>query len=412
MAARRRPRLPDVFGAALTLNGPKKRFNLARGGRLNKFLASEECPTGTHVVAFGSGLQSLDPVVIDGKTIRLEFEREGDSPLVIQPRAGSRNSDQSALITIKGGTLDLVGANVRLPATSSAQIPPWLIAVEQGSLSVRRCTIEGPQTPDKQHSGLICWIDAANDTGGDNGPPGDLQISDSFLVTRGNILAGPVRSRVVVVTNSVLASGSDAIRLRLDEWLPGDGAFLLDHTTLVASGAILRVEAENPGEPPEVPYPVFARECVFAGPVVETEGLSSTVVAVLPGMIDQGWVTWWGYFNGFAPSLERLLSEGSTSITRLEGESNSWLSRWGHGHELGALKGPTGVVFASSFEALSKLTVTDFRLASSSQAMRWDTSGRSLGADLARVGAEAGGAEAARSPTGPSSTPDRRSLGF
>ncbi len=408
VAARRRPTLPTEFGATLAVSSSVKRFNLSKDGRLGRFLSGEECPSGIHVVAFGSGLQQLDPIVIADKTIRLEFEQDGDTPLVLQPRVSPGNEVPSALITVSNGTLDLVSAPLRLPASGKPQYPQWLISLEDGSLSVRHCTLEGPGTSTPHHAGLIRWDESASISAA---KPGYIQIADSYLSSVGNILSGPMRSRAVVMTNSILASQSETIHVLLDAGLPADGAALIvNHCTLAAGGAVFRVEASADAGASTALLELFVRESVFAGPVAAVEGLSAAVCALSPGMIDEGRLIWWGYDNGYAPSLERLLSEGSSVITRITGDG-SWTDRWGDGHEVAPLSGPTGVLFESPFGDFAKLKAEALRLAAASEASHWDETGRTIGADWSTVGAQAT-SQRSDQQRGPTQRSDPRALGF
>ncbi|MFO1096016.1 MAG: hypothetical protein U0992_22325 [Planctomycetaceae bacterium] len=83
------------------------------------------------VVLTGRKRALIEPVVLKGKSLRIEFDGGGDS-LQVEPatRAGNR---PSALFRVEGGRLDLVNARLRIPGSESASHPLRLLQVVDGS---------------------------------------------------------------------------------------------------------------------------------------------------------------------------------------------------------------------------------------------------------------------------------------
>ncbi|MFO1508137.1 MAG: hypothetical protein U1F23_13905, partial [Lysobacterales bacterium] len=156
-----RPRTPDDLDAAFS--GPTVTIDLAKFGiKLNQKL-NDECPDGARVVLTGRKRALIEPVVLKGKSLRIEFDGGGDS-LQVEPatRAGNR---PSALFRVEGGRLDLVNARLRIPGSESASHPLRLLQVVDGSFAVRNCILIGQFGAGAQELPVIEWSPGAADVG-------------------------------------------------------------------------------------------------------------------------------------------------------------------------------------------------------------------------------------------------------
>jgi eukaryotic-like serine/threonine-protein kinase len=378
VAAMRQPFEPEGLGSGMKLEGEPVRFDLGLRRSLSRFLASDACPDATHVIAFGSGLKELDALVIEGKSIRLEFEST-DKPLVIQPSAGREGAaPEEAFITVRNGALDLIAAPLKLPALSRRNYPRSLILLEDASLAVRHAGIEGPRVDVDNAAPLIRIADAGNSQ------PRSVLIESSFLVSLGPLVAGPVRWETLIARNCVLVTQSDAIIARVDVPGPGSSAIVLDHCTLATGKAAIQADVSSSavGETPALV--LHARACIFAGPVGRPSG-SSVVVAHSAGAAQNHSLVWWGSLNGYSERLAGSVIDGRSGPGDF---ARDWLANWGQGHEVQSLTGKTDVLFHKPLPDLRLVEPENFQLSSSATAAVWGPGRTPVGAAVDRIGPE------------------------
>ena len=196
VAAANMPEDPHWLGSGMPVSGSPITRELTRKTNISRLLESSIATDGAHLIFTGSGLHEITPVVIRDKSLRVEFRSTGSSPMILQivPQRG-KDAPAEAAITIQNGTLDFVGAPVKIPASTSTQQPRWLFSLEDASLSVRGCSIEGPSTSSDSHSGLIKFSSASDvaDAADDAGPTArGVLIEDSFLISPGQIMSGGI----------------------------------------------------------------------------------------------------------------------------------------------------------------------------------------------------------------------------
>ncbi len=407
--ASRGPEVPAGFGADLQVNVPPIKFNLMRRRSFAAFLRSDTCPDGAHVIASGSGLRKLQPVEIADKSIRLEFQSTGSTPLVIQMIPASEGDEPpAAAITLRNATLDLVGARFKMPATSARLQPPWLIRIQNASLSVRQCTIEGPSTASPGHSGLIQFADD-----GSSGPDGSrsVLIEDSYLASTGRLLSGPMRWDSLILRNSVLITQGDLLDVPLDETgLRRQPSIVINHCTLAAGGAVFRFEGDVFAADALPPLNLIVSASLFAGSPAG-DAAAATVVARESDRQTQHHVRWWGNANGFAATLRQYVrtGQGADFVTEFD---PGWAATWGTGHEAHPLFGATDLIFAAPLPNWTELQPSGFALNPTSPAATWTSDRRAIGADLEHVGVAVSqdtdsDGESPRKTLGPSGTRSR-----
>ncbi len=381
--ASRAPDVPAGFGADLRVNAPPIKFNLMRRRSFAAFLRSNTCPDGAHVIASGSGLRKLQPVEIADKSIRLEFQSTGSAPLVIQMIPASEgDGPPAASITLRNATLDLVGARFKIPATSAKLQPPWLIRLENASLSVRQCTFDGPSTASSGHSGLI---QVADDGSGNGDGSRIVLIEDSHLTSTGRLLSGPIRWNSLLLRNSVLVTQGDLFDLHLDDvGLRRQPSVVVNHCTLAAGGAVFRFEGDAAAADDLPSLNLIVSESLFAGSPTG-DAAAATIVARESERQTQDHVRWWGNANGFAATLRQYVrtGDGADVVTEFD---PGWVATWGTGHEAHPLFGATDLIFAAPLPNWKELQPSGFALNPTSPAATWTSDRRAIGADLEHVG--------------------------
>jgi eukaryotic-like serine/threonine-protein kinase len=408
VAAVRKPYEPEGLGRGMKIAGEPVRFDLGLRRSLSRFLASDACPDATHVIAFGSGLKELEPLVIENKSIRLEFEST-DKPLVIQPTAGREGAPpEEALITVRNGTLDLVAAPLKLPALSRRNYPRSTILLEDASLAVRYARIEGPLVDVDNAAPLIRIANAVATQ------QRYVLIESSFLVSLGPLVSGPVRWEALIARNSVLVTQTDAMTARVDAPDLSPAGIVLDHCTIATGGAAIRADVESSAADNTPALTLHARACIFAGPVGRPTD-SSVVVAHSAGAAQNHSLRWWGSLNGYSERLSGSFIDGRSEPGDF---ARDWLANWGQGHEAQSLTGKTDVLFHKALPDLLRLVEPEsFQLSNSATAATWGPGGTRLGATVDSIGpgayrSEAGGTSRPQSPDTPGARRGRDDPGF
>ncbi|MEZ6053678.1 MAG: serine/threonine-protein kinase [Planctomycetaceae bacterium] len=382
IAAANVPVEPDWLGAGMRLEGSPVVRELTRKTDISRVLRSSVCQDGTHIIFQGSGLHEISPVVIEDKSIRVEFQASGTSPIILQVEANrSKEESLESAITLKNATLDLVGAQIKVPASTSELQPQWLFSVEDASLSLRGCSIEGPSTASASHAGLLKF----GREGTASQSSRSILIENSFLISPGQLLSGMARWETLILRNNVLASQSDLLNLTLDaEGLQLHPSVVLEHCTCFGKSSAIRVQGDvSPNESlPELQ--MYAIQSLFVGAVDGSDG-SSTVISRETEKVTQSHVLWWGNSNAFTTSLSDYVQTAGTSLTGMSLE-DQWKSVWGPGHEVNALTNATDVIFETPFPAWTELTPASFTLSKSGRAATWGRDKSGVGAILGLVG--------------------------
>lgn len=384
LAAVQRVAVPDDFAE------PKgksiRRFDLLQADRLPSFL--KDCPNGTTVQCFGSGLRILPEIVLKNRQLRIEFEQTEGEPLVIQPQP---NQESDAWFTIDGGRISILNGQFEMPQAKNRRYPKqFLQRINTGEFALTNCEIHGPELAENP-TPLIDFTDA----------PGEgkvfATISDSALFASGACLHGNLSSMAVEVSNSLLASNSNVVSLEAGNRL---GSLLLHHCTLSAAASNFVFTAPNEvATRSNQSTEVFVKDTVFAP---SRQGSDQTCVLTVTNqeLIGQAF-RWWGSGNAYAQQIQKWL--------RVNGEAvgatfNSWNQLWGTGHILESLHGPKAVLLAKPLPAWEQTTSTNFALDSTCQAAGWTFSGGPVGI----VGPIGPQKEAAEDPSQPKRPSGRR----
>ncbi|MCA9076270.1 MAG: serine/threonine protein kinase [Planctomycetaceae bacterium] len=411
IAAANTPDDPNWLGSGLPVDGAPIEIELSRKRDIGRLLSSSVVKDGSHVILTGSGLHELTPVTIENKSLRVEFRSSGPPQFILQiePQRGAEATPNAA-ITVRNGTLDLVRARVKVLASTSKQQPPWLFSLEDASLSIRGCTVEGPSTSSESHSGLIQFAASENEAGA---TPRGLLIENSFLITPGQILSGGLAWETFVLRNNVLVAQQDILDLELsDVGLLRLPAVVMEHCTFSTPQAAIRFRGSSiVGE--DVPrLRMYATDNLFIGSTGSDDSPSATVLARDSEETTQARIAWWARRNAFAPTLaDYLHTDGSGRST--ESFKQQWLAAWGTGHEVNAMTEATDVIFQSIFPEWSELGPKSFELSDSGRASHSALDGTPAGAILEHVGSEGSIAEDTSGGSGNRTTvPRKRATGF
>ena len=204
-----RPRLPSGFerGAGTNL----VEFDLDKGRTLNRFLNSDACPDKSRVVLFGSGRKVIESVILKNKSLRLEFQSR-EKPLYIEPIPGVSDERPAAIFDVEGGRIDLVGAQIRIPASATRKYPLRVLRVTDGDFSLQNCRLQGQLRDGATDAPLIEWVQSSGGAFG--------LVENSFLIGRTTVLSGDVGGRLLEIRNCILLSQFDGLSLNSEANAP------------------------------------------------------------------------------------------------------------------------------------------------------------------------------------------------
>jgi hypothetical protein len=127
------------------------------GAHLTDILKKQELGPVVVLHLAGSGPRKTSPVRIKNASLMLYFEpaKKGHAPLVLVPDA-KIDDEQNALFQVEGGSLEILGGELRLPDDREARLPHYLIHVWGGNLRIHGARLEGPLLhPPDSYWGLI-----------------------------------------------------------------------------------------------------------------------------------------------------------------------------------------------------------------------------------------------------------------
>jgi hypothetical protein len=359
-------------------------------GTLNALLNdSSKCPDGALIRLTGAGVKTLPAIVIQNRTLQIEFVQTDKAALRIRPQP---NLDATAFITVQGGNISITNGRFELPDSDRQSFPPTLIESAGANLALTNCTLIGPAEESTRLGPLIRWT-AGDGTGG-------LLVRDSFLTGGRSSVEADLTGRLLDVENSILAAVGDAISLSVrDAARPGDIA--IKSSTLGGGRSIVNVTALPQGDARSIT--VRMNDSVALGIAGAKKKVAMLTV---PAREDLARITWWE--DGVGHSQE------SAAAAQLQGgsvEPGSWTDRWGAGHVLRLCASELAVLFEKPIESLSKADLAMFKLNPGSQAATWSSTGGPLGATGPEIGAPSElhtpPAQGAASPKAPPMQPKR-----
>ena len=355
IAAGQRPRL------APTLESPNPgttlRFDLKKS-TLGRFINSAECPDGSTVIAFGSGLRTIDPIVLRQKRVQIVFEQSEGTPLVIQPgyKTEPNATSPAAWFTVEDGQLSLHQGTFRMASSKTRNSPERFLQLAGGLAAVRQCRVEGLD---------VAWplIELLPSPG--HAPP-QLLIDRSLIAGVKSLVRVGAAESILEVRGAILSS-SQGVAVTFDAGATGSQCSL-DGSTLSAAKSVYQILPVGPGNP----IPLFSRATVFQGGGVLSLDTDATAVQ------------WWGFENAYASGMKTfLITRGATEPQNF---TRDWVQGWGAGHELLPVFGDNSTLLPNPPSQVLDVTPESFQLHADCLAAQAGPAGLGLGADLPLVG--------------------------
>ena len=355
--------------------GNTLRFDLKKPN-LGRFINSEECPDGSTVVAFGSGLRTIEPFVVRQKRVQIVFEQGEGTPLVLQPgyKTEPNAANPPAWFSVEDGQLTLTNGAFRMVVSKTRTYPDRFLQMTGGLAAIRRCRVEGIDA---------AWpiIDTLPSQG--HAPP-QLLVDQSLIVGTKSIVRVGTEESVIEVRGSILFS-SVGVAVTLDAGAAGSQCSLLS-STVSAGKSVYQVQPVGAGGPVQL----FSYSTVFQGG------------GVMSLETDASSIQWWGFENAYASGLKTFLI--TRGVTKAQDFASDWAQGWGAGHELLPVYGTNSTLLPTPSSTLSEVSPESFQLHADCAAALAGPTGLGLGALLSQVG------PATVSPatgTGPGKTPSK-----
>jgi hypothetical protein len=322
----------------------------------------------------GTGDKLTTPITVKGTSLVLFFEppRDDAAPLVLSlsPRAAVNGE---ALLAVEDGDLTVVGGELRLPDPGRVKMPPFLLKVRGGDLRLLRCRLQAPPAPDG-YRGLVV-VDGSGDPAADKAR--GCSVNECVLVSgQAGIVIRGVGARLLL-RQSLLVAGTDALELDPGAGYKGRAGVqcLLDHGTLAAQRAAIRLHDVGWREVPHMPVLVQTRMCAFLNPFA---GKPKAGLLLSEGeALARGLLVWQSEGDGY----DTFLHFGAATTTAVPDKPQ--------GHAAWArLLGSSGVQRAVPGVALAKRFDNNNRWPLERLVLPRTVGGpdRRLGADLARLG--------------------------
>ncbi len=374
-------------------------------GDLGHKLASENLPSDASVIVRGSGTFPTTPIVVKNKSLRIEFQSNGGNPLVLTPIPGSKPSDREAMFVVEGGSLELVGGSFRFPNGAKQAVPQVFLSVYDGDFSLKGCQVIGPTNePSNQFSGLIRWKRSSPESKHADAPfeRNSGLIVDSQFLTSNKLLEADLRNRTLVLRNSLFASINEMfdLDLRGHEGRIG-GTLDAQWCTFGAGGKFLFQVQGTPGaDKTTQPLSLFIEHSVLLN-LQELSGSSTPplLLSVRDHVQSNQQISWWDHGNGYQSGWSQFVRAADTPSRGPQTYEADWQRLWDGDRIARPLIASGGVRLATQLPPRTKVTTSDFKLATDCTAATWGPNQSSLGAN------PAGSATITRSRTPDSASP-------
>jgi serine/threonine-protein kinase len=251
----------------------------------------------------GSGEHKTRPVRVKGANLVLFFEppEKSQPAAFLVPHQEKSVGEAEGLVQVEGGSLEIIGGEVRFLDFQLALSPPYLVKVQGGDLRMYRTRLTGPLVrPPNNYRGAIRYdpgiADAERPRGG---------VLNETVIVSGKAGIDASTGSKLRLKQSLLLCGTDAFVLQpAPESRPG-GHLTLENVTVAArQGAFRLVESASP-EPP-APFAVIARLSVFLNPF--TDASPATLFVANDGALARSLLVWQGEGNVFDKRMGQLIA--------------------------------------------------------------------------------------------------------
>ncbi|HUG18925.1 MAG TPA: serine/threonine-protein kinase [Planctomycetaceae bacterium] len=328
-------------------------------------LRKTDWESGTRFVLSGKSIRAQSPIVVEGKSLTLEFAEGVDKSFVLEPHP---REPGEAMISVRNGSLRLKNIHLALPNRTKEPLPNWAVSVEHGSLFVEGCELLGCTVENESYRGLIRWETAGTQSRSTS--PSSLhghvlKIESTFMHTGETALELHPGGSLVSLKNCLITSTGPALLLELSNAEPT--TFDVGSSTFASSEAIVQI-ANAPAESDSPAGYFFWRNNVIAPPFpAAQEAPRATFLAADRNWSDPNNLFWWEKSNGYSPLLSCYFRDPERG-SPAQDFAKDWMHVWGENRIRKALTGPEGVIMKSGYPERGKIAVSNFLLDEKSRA--------------------------------------------
>jgi hypothetical protein len=367
-----RPQLPAQFAGEPEAAGTREiDLDKEHWKDLARFINLNDWKSGTRFVVHSSRKHDCGPIHVNGKSLCIEFA--SDAPLFsFEPQ-----NEKDAFIKVTGGTIEIVNANFRIgPSTKPS--PHWFLDVQDGSFSIRNCTLQGQIFENATYSGLIHFSAGRSATSAsDTLAPHWGHVRNSFLFTTHTVLGGDMAADNLMLEDSILVSSARVFDLRLGSSSP---AIDIHSCTLSAGTDHFHFKADPSAA--RAPRPrIFVEDTVFAPPV-RPDGDSTSQPALIGGVTESqiaDRLDWWEYACAYSRFV--TLPGQVAGNSGAAGALDAWSRLAGPAHILRSTDAAGAVILKRDLPQLKETVPSDFRLQALAKAATWSDLGTPIGAN-------------------------------
>ncbi len=347
---------------------------------LAKSINQSDWPSGTRFLVHGTKRKLCSPIRVTNRSFTIEFA-DKDLVLAFDDRRVEASSDREAFITVTGGSIEIVNANMRIES-STRPSTHRLLDVRGGNFTIRGSNLAGPRHENPGYEELIRFSSSVDES--ISPTEGDQFVGlvrDSFLSSIRNLISGDLSSRHLVFENSLLVAQNRIFDLRLPAG-PGPSGLDVRSCTLSAGTEYFHFNTRTTAGTLNRAR-VFVENSVFAPPVRPNKGGSTraTLFGSASGDLLKERVDWWEYGNAYSDLIELPgggSSRGSANFDPIAG----WRDLAGPEHIVRSVGQPGAVLLPGDLATAAEVNPGDFRLKEEAVAATWSDTGKAVGADL------------------------------
>ena len=332
---------------------------------LGEQLRETDWASGTRFVLAGKSIRAQTPIVVEGKSLTLEFAEGLDKSFVLEPHP---RQPGEAMITVRNGSLRLKNLDLTLPNRTKEPLPAWGINVENGSLFIEGCELLGCTVPNDSYRGLIRWQvtnQQSRSTSSSAIHSHVCNIESTFMHTGESAMDLRTAGSLVSLENSLVTSTGPAILLELSKTNPS--TFDFSSSTFASAAAIVQI-SESPTEGDVPAGYFFWRRNVIAPPFhASQDAPRASFLAADKSWVDPLNLFWWEKSNGYSPLLSCYLRDPERG-SPAQDFARDWVGVWGENRIRTSMTGPDGVIMKSAYPERGKVAAWNFLLDEKSRA--------------------------------------------
>ncbi len=267
-------------------------------------------------------------------------DEEKKEPLALVPGGITPAED---LIDLEQGNLSIIKGNLRLSETGKTRMMPWLIKLRGGDLRLVRTHLEMPPKDSSAAFRGLIEMEGSSDTAAER--VRSSVVNESVLVSAHDVLALNGIGARVLLMQSLLIAGEDAIHLTLDPDFSQKAnsstrngvtpiigkanlQLRLDHTTVSARAAVLHLPDVKEAGPLAEPVIMQSQDCGFVD-LFSGRTHRPSLVRYEGEALAHGLLIWQSENDAFDRQLRFAAVCSNKPLPDKPEDHASWIALWG-----------------------------------------------------------------------------------